>query len=80
MDQLDYKQQVPFLDKGKNVTCSNHFPKYLELVQNQAFSNDFAELVSVLTQNLGSVVFHLHSIKLCEFMCILIFWLVHALI
>lgn len=28
---LDYKQQVPFLDQGKNITCSNHFPKYLAL-------------------------------------------------
>lgn len=77
---LDYKQQVPFLDEGKNVTCSNHFLKYLELVQNQVFSNDFAELVSVLTQSPGSMVFHLNSIKLCEFMCTLIFWLLHALI
>lgn len=77
---LDYKQWVPFLDKGKNVTCSNHFPKYLEPVQNQVFSNAFAELVSVLTQSPGSTVFHLNSIKLCEFMCILNFCLLHALI
>lgn len=77
---LDYKQQVPFWDEGKNVTCSNHFPKYLELAQNQVFSSDLAELVSVLTQSPGSMVLHLNSIKLCEFMCTLIFWLLHALI
>lgn len=77
---LDYKQQVPFLDKAKNVTCSNHFLKHSELAQNQVFSNDFAELVSVLTQSPASTVFHLNSIKLCEFMCILMFWLLHALI
>lgn len=76
---LNYKQQVPFWDESKNVTCSNHFPKYSELVQNQVLSNDFAELVSVLIQSPGSMVFHLNNIKLCEFTCILIFWLLHAL-
>lgn len=80
VDQLWTINSKALFGRRQKVTCSNHFPRYLEPAQNQVFSNDFAELVFVLTQSPGSMVFHLSSIKLCEFVCILIFWLWHTLI
>lgn len=44
---LDYKQQAPFLAQGEPITCSHHFPKYLEVALSSAFTSDFAQHVSV---------------------------------
>lgn len=43
----DYKQQAPFLAQGEPITCSHHFPKYLEVALSSAFTSDFAQHVSV---------------------------------